>query len=333
MIGFKEKKNSETPARSGGQYYPPLQHSALAPLLTMKKESQVRFWCFTYNNYEGVVTAEDFGPHVSYLIFQEELSESSTPHLQGYVEFKRSMKFGQVRKMLPEAHWEPRVGTAAHCIAYCSKQDATYVAGPYEWGRPSTGQGSRSDIKLAYEDVKKGSSLLKLFDDHTSVAFKYPRSLQLALTLHNVRRTWKTEVFYLYGLPGVGKSTWCRTQAGPDFYSKQPNSIWFDGYFGQDSVLFDDLTAGWFPWSNLMQLLDAGPLLVQTKGGQTSFLARKLYITSNKTPDALYRSADGTVKHPLDALLRRIDHYIVMRDPVDIDDRGCPRNFVGSDFL
>ena len=82
-------------------------------------------WCFTLNNY----TKEELGSIV--LIFREksklyiigdEVGESGTPHLQGYVEFKT-----KVRPMglfsFKRIHWEKCKGNRDENVAYCSKQN------------------------------------------------------------------------------------------------------------------------------------------------------------------------------------------------------------------
>lgn len=82
-------------------------------------------WCFTLNNY----TKEEYGSVV--LVFREkskvyiigdEVGESGTPHLQGYVEFKT-----KVRPMglfsFKRIHWEKCRGSRDENVAYCSKQN------------------------------------------------------------------------------------------------------------------------------------------------------------------------------------------------------------------
>lgn len=82
-------------------------------------------WCFTWNNY----TLEDidfliclFGSDGSKYIFQEEVGESGTPHLQGFVSFKTKRRpIEYVKKK--DIHWE-KTRSVKHSIAYCSKSDS-----------------------------------------------------------------------------------------------------------------------------------------------------------------------------------------------------------------
>lgn len=96
-----------------------------------------RAYCFTLNNPEGL---PDFDhPLVKYAIYQEEIGEEGTYHLQGYVELKKPVRWTQVRTICPTlatAHFEPRRGTPEQARAYCMKGDA-YINGPIiEFGCP-----------------------------------------------------------------------------------------------------------------------------------------------------------------------------------------------------
>lgn len=281
-----------------------------------------RFWCFTWNNYDGIVVPEDFGKWFRYVIYQEEVGENGTPHLQGYIEFKRQMRLSALKKMLPTAHWEPRRGTQEEAITYCTKVE-TRVAGPYEMGTKTKGQGERTDIRTAYEALRAGSSMASILDTHTEVFFKYQRGLMAAkLVLDKPRdSTRPKDVYYLYGPPGVGKSRMASEMA-PTAFRKSPNSKWFDGYDGELDLILDDLTSGWFTWSSLMQILDRYGTQVETKGGSRQLLCDRVIITSNKRPWDLYQSKDGVTKHPIAALLRRISHYLEFSDDGSHVDHG-----------
>lgn len=81
-------------------------------------------WCFTLNNY----TKEDIGSmvpifsHEGSYIFQEEIGENGTPHLQGYIEFNRKLRPLSLN-LNPKIHWEKAKGNRQQNIEYCSKDD------------------------------------------------------------------------------------------------------------------------------------------------------------------------------------------------------------------
>ncbi len=112
--------------------------------------SRVRTWSFTLNNH---TTKEVEQWHTDIQEFkikkfrmQEEIGKNGTPHLQGAVTFKNTVRLYTVKNLLPRAHWEPAKNTEA-LYKYCRKVD------------------TRSGLEWEWEDVtgtKKGHGLNKL---------------------------------------------------------------------------------------------------------------------------------------------------------------------------
>ena len=78
--------------------------------------TNLRKWCFTINNYteedEQNLLDELTPDKVVYAIVGREKGESGTPHLQGYVYFKRRLKMSTAKATLGKtAHLEPARGT------------------------------------------------------------------------------------------------------------------------------------------------------------------------------------------------------------------------------
>jgi hypothetical protein len=88
-----------------------------------KQPSPAKHYCFTLNNYtEEDITAilDVFSSKVLSFIFQEEVGESGTPHLQGYCEFKNKCRpMGLISKAI---HWEKTRNIEAS-IQYCQKPE------------------------------------------------------------------------------------------------------------------------------------------------------------------------------------------------------------------
>ncbi len=82
-----------------------------------------RTWCFTYNNYnveDITMLNEYFNNQKCDYIFQEELSASGTPHLQGAVKFVNAKKFSTLKKNFEKIRWSMCRSWGAS-VTYCQK--------------------------------------------------------------------------------------------------------------------------------------------------------------------------------------------------------------------
>ncbi len=93
----------------------------------IKKPKQVspsKRWCFTFNNY----SSEDLKKISSIVlekcdvaIIGEEVGNSGTPHLQGYIEFMIKARALGVFSMFTQIHWEKAKASRLINFQYCSK--------------------------------------------------------------------------------------------------------------------------------------------------------------------------------------------------------------------
>jgi len=183
------------------------------PQRVVATNSQGRRYCFTLNNYtdDELHQLHDlYGEHaddIRFLFFQLEQGEEQTPHVQGYVEFKRSLRFNRVKALVsPRAHFERSRGSSADNIAYCSKSD-TRIEGPWSYGEPaSKKQGERTDLIRIKELVDSGARDAEVWDQCFPAMVKFHRGVAAYKLCKTPPRNWKTEVTVLIGEPGTGKS-------------------------------------------------------------------------------------------------------------------------------
>ena len=84
----------------------------------MNEVSYLRNVCITINNYDSdSLTAIKGYNGIRYAIYgYEGKAEDATPHIQGYIEFTKSIRFTTLKKKLPTAHIEDRKGSDASAI-------------------------------------------------------------------------------------------------------------------------------------------------------------------------------------------------------------------------
>lgn len=112
-----------------------------------------------------------------------------------------------------------------------------------------------------------------------------------------------------WGKTGTGKSRRAWEEAGEDAYTKDPNSKFWCGYTGQESVVIDEFR-GKIDISHLLRWLDRYPVNVEIKGSSVPLMAKTIWITSNVSVDFWYPELD--VETVL-ALKRRLNivHFVI----------------------
>lgn len=250
------------------------------------------------------------------MICQLEVGESGTPHLQGYVEMKNPCRLAAMKKLIPQAHLEVSRGSKEQAIMYCLKEDHGLSGDPmrfwliegllqeFEISYPdslenylnSIGEqmngctsGMKSRLQAIRLKLSQGNStaIEEIADEEFDIWVRYYRAFERYLVMKTKPRDHLVDVYVLQGPTGTGKSRWAM-ETYPGAYWKQ-RSNWWDGYCGQEVVVLDEFY-GWLPFDLLLRVCDRYPLLVESKGGQIQFVAKKIIITTNQLPCNWYKS-------------------------------------------
>jgi len=274
---------------------------------------QSRSWCWTLNNptAQEVQSLQALAAQVSYIVFQKEIGEQGTVHLQGFTQFTRKVRLRTAKNLIsPRAHCETLRASPQEASNYCKKEQGRLEA-PFESGT-LVSQGKRTDLYDFNVAIKNGSNDQQLLDEHLQSFYKYHKAIDRVRLAYTKQRDWEMENVCYWGPSGVGKTRRATLEAGISVYflSKGDNnqSCWWDGYNGETSVIIDDFY-GWLPWTFILRLLDRYPFNVQFKGGSRPFTSRKIFLTSNQHPEEWYKNIPNNDHTPL---LRRIQNITRM---------------------
>lgn len=182
---------------------------------------------------------------------------------------------------------------------YCSKEDTLHELGD----KPS--QGQRADLDAIRDQIMQGQTPDQICEFDPWSYHKYGRTMERLryIYLRKQYRRWDTQVIWIHGSTGTGKSDFMFKDFDPiNTYDKVLDEEFWDGYDGHETVLFDEFR-GQIPYSYLLRLCDKHPLNVKIKGKESvPFLAKTILISSSKTPSAVYAG----ISEPLNQLMRRI---------------------------
>jgi len=265
-------------------------------------------YCFTLNNYtqdeltalEGTLRDES-----QYAIIGFEVGELGTPHIQGYVLFKRAYRFATIKsRYLPRCHIEVAAGTVDSNFRYCSK-DGEYR----EFGEKPVKAGStRDEIARQFRQsaIDGGRDGVLQFAAEQPGTWYYSghNLLRNHMTLQGAIQRPDISVLWLYGEPGIGKSRRAH-ETYPNAYVKDPRTKWWNGYFLEKEVIIDDFGPGGIDINHLLRWFDRYKCYVESKGGMLPLFASKFVITSNFTPLSVFSFA-GECNAQLPALMRRM---------------------------
>lgn len=254
-------------------------------------------WMLTINNPIGdFATYFKVDEHLKFAAWQLEIAPTTeTRHLQCYLELKQRLVKRTVIDLYPGAHVERCHGNQQSCITYVTKEESR-AEGPWSIGNRAR-PGTRNDIiairdkviaKVSYKELIMDNELLPAF----SRTQKFVAFMKLELAED---RDFQTKIIVLWGTTGIGKSRLARALLPQAWYYSNTHGVWFDGYDGTSSIIFDDFY-GNIPYKQWLQLTDRYPVRVESKGGMINFAPKVIIFTSNRPPWEWWKESNGEWK-------------------------------------
>lgn len=287
-----------------------------------KGGKQTPRWCFTYNN--PVIAGVDFEKfllgkkEIKGFVFQKEVGEQGTPHFQGYFELEKKKTTGGVHILLHPHRMKLLYanGTKAQNVKYCTKAEGR-TEGPWISGvcKETAGQGKRNDIDEFAMLVKKNGGIDEEVEDtFHGHAMRFRKHAEQMVTADRLRKKkaeelayWKEqyrreqagesfqgqqqrELVLLFGPTAVGKTTHVKKEVAGRFdempFEKEGNTKWFDGYNGENHILFDEMRKEAFGGrlEGFNAMTNKGVTQVEVKGGTVVLECDYMWFTSNWHP-------------------------------------------------
>lgn len=267
------------------------------------------------------------------------------PHLQGYLELVGKKSLQQLLA-LPlfsreiAQHHSLRLSVARGTVDH----NRSYIFGPYttadgtekecdqfpisfgKFSKGRAGQGRRTDWANIHELVKAQATDRELMEAEPHLGYAHSNKLASWRNIWKdvpLKREWHTRAVICFGPPGAGKTHWIDSHAkaeaakyGQVPYEKGDNSLWWPDYHGDQVIIINEMAGNYFPWNQLLKVLDSGQFHLQYKGGNTPLVARTIYMSCNDHPSTWYKTegVDGAPKTPrawddTNAFRRRIKDY------------------------
>jgi hypothetical protein len=246
------------------------------------------------------------------------ISADGLVHLHMVLEDSSKSRFSAVKTTYPKAHIEPTQGRKEEAENYIQKRGkfaekgevVVYIA---RHGEIQGRQGQRSDIAHIVQMIEDGipnKQIRQLYPAqyflHQSKIERIRQEIRQELAAGECR---PLVVKYIYGTSGTGKTRYINDTYGATAFRVTDYSHPFDGYNGQDILVFEEFHSQ-ITMSGMLDYLDVYCTELPSRYANKIAVYSKVYIISNLSLEQQYQNIQKDEPQVWAAFARRIHSVI-----------------------
>lgn len=304
----------------------------------MAREAAYRKYQLTINNpamhgltHDVIKQILEQFPSCEYWCMCDEIGEHGTLHTHLYTSFTNAVMFSTMQRRFYGAHIEIVKGTHRENRDYVRKEGKWLDSKKAETNLPETFEESGELPEEPDRRVKQSEAILAMVEAGASdseIMRAYPSAMNHLKNIEQARQMlleekygvdWRTvEVTYIWGETGVGKTRSVVEKYGYKNVFRVTNYTHpFDGYKGQDVILFDEFRSS-LKFSDMLAYIDGHPVMLPCRYADKVACYTKVYIISNIPLEKQYPLVQVEEPAGYAAFRRRIEEvYEMLPDDAD----------------
>lgn len=228
------------------------------------------------------------------------ISAAGLHHIHMVVEDVKKMRFSEIKKTYaPGAHFEKTQGTKKEVEAYINKtgkyeEKGEQVIYSCQVGELKGKQGRRTDLLHMYDMIRDGFTDYEIIEDNPDYIkhLSKIRDTRQVYISEQCKKMHKREMHceFWQAPPGVDLSGMIYDKFGfRNVYTISDYSYIWDGYEGQDVVLFDDIDMDRIRHKDLKRWLNIYPIDLHCRFQNKPARFTKVFMTSHESFENLFK--------------------------------------------